>query len=110
MKNQLHKYFLEILFIINIPFSFGQWETNGPYGGVINAMAKSGSNLFAGTGNGVFVSSDDGQNWNVANAGIERKTVVSFAVNGSSIFAGINESGVYLSTNNGSTWTAKNTG
>ena len=45
-------------FIWQVP-SQAEWiQTNGPYGGTINGLAISGTNLFAGTdGGGVFVTS-----------------------------------------------------
>ena len=40
-----------------------QWvQTDGPYGGDINCFAMSGSTLFAGTGRGVYRSTDYGIN------------------------------------------------
>ena len=48
-----------------------QWvSTNGPYGGSINCIAINGSNIFAGTTRGVFLSSDNGLNWTQKNNGL----------------------------------------
>src|ERR1035437_8456477 len=91
MKNKLCAFYLGTIFlvIISAQFSFSQWVTNGPYGGVINSLTTSGGKVFAGTGNGVFISSDNGQSWSIGNTGIDRKQVAAFAVNGSNLFAGI---------------------
>ncbi len=81
-----------------------QWvQTNGPFcGGQINGFAMSGPTLFAGGGNSIFVSTDNGNTWTKVNT--ELQGVRSLVQNGTSLFAGaIN--GVYRSTDNGSTWT-----
>jgi hypothetical protein len=76
-----------------------------------DAIALSGSNLFAGTwGNGVYYSSNNGGNWTAVNTGLTNMYINTIAVSGSNIFAGTENGGVFLSTNNGSTWTAVNTG
>src|SRR5438552_2084958 len=90
--------------------SFSQWSTHGPFGGLINALAADGNNIYAGTGNGVFLSANNGQTWTEANNGMQRKPVSSLEVNGTSIFAGTSGQGIYLSTNSGTTWTPKNIG
>jgi ligand-binding sensor domain-containing protein len=66
----------------------------------------SGSNIFAGTASGVFLSANNGQNWMAVNFGLPESEVLSLAVNGSTIFAGTYEDSVFRSTNNGTTWTA----
>lgn len=111
-ENKFSRFYLRILFlfILTTQFSFAQWVTNGPYGGGINALATIGGKVFAGTGNGVFVSSDNGQNWNTAHTGIERKPVAALVHKENKLFAGVYDSGVYLSSNNGNTWMPKNTG
>jgi len=96
MKKQI---FLFIAFVIlnclflssNCP---AQWiQTNGPYGGDINCLAVSGSNIYAGTyDSGVFLSTNNGTSW--TNTGLT-KGIYSLAVNGTFIFAGTNRSGIY---------------
>jgi photosystem II stability/assembly factor-like uncharacterized protein len=74
----------------------------------------SGSNIFAGTQNGVFLSTDNGSSWKAARAGLPTGgRVGAFAVVGENIVAAISAvsgGGVYLSLNNGSSWTALNAG
>lgn len=113
MKNKLFTSCLGIiiLLVINTTFVFAQWETHGPYGGPQSALTTSGGNVYAGNTNGVFISSDNGQLWNAANNGIERKLVAALTANNSGVFAALDGSGIYfLATNNGMTWTAKNNG
>lgn len=95
--------------IVNITKS--QWiQTNGPYGGQnISCLAVSGANIFAGTSNGVFISSDDGNLWTQVNNGLTNKQVRALVISGANIFAGT-YGGVFLSTNNGNTWTAVSNG
>ena len=110
MKPLLYFYFCAIFLFFTIPFSFAQWETHGPYGGVGYSFQKVGSNVFLGNANGVFISSDNGQNWNAANNGIQREGASVLAVNGSKLFAGLYQKGVYVTSTNGTSWTQKNTG
>jgi hypothetical protein len=83
---------------------FAQWvQTNKPCSETILCFAVSGSNLFAGTNNGVFRSSDNGTSWSEVNSGLTDLNVHSLAVKGVNLFAG-NYNGVFLSTNNGTNW------
>ena len=89
------------------------WEqTNGPFGGTVNSLAiNSNGDIFAGTdGDGVFRSSDNGDNWTQINAGLTNTKVRALAINSSGeIFVGT-LSGVFRSTDNGDNWSPINTG
>ncbi len=56
---------LFFLSLMHAGVAHAQWvQTNGPYGGMINSFAVSGTNLFAGTGGGgVFLSTNNGTSW-----------------------------------------------
>ena len=55
----------------------------------IRAIVMAGEALFAGTqGGGVFLSTDDGDNWTPINIGLICKTVRSLVVKGRNLFAG----------------------
>lgn len=77
--------------------------------------AGGGTNLFTGTywdSSGVFLSTDNGVNWNQFNDGLTNLNVWTFAISGTNLFAGtgdINGGGACLSTN-GSDWIAINEG
>jgi hypothetical protein len=109
MKTQLISLTLAIVLVC--PSASAQWvQTNAPSGGRVLCFVSAGTNLFAGTGGGVFLSTNNGTNWTAVNSGLTTTAVVSLAVNGSNLFAGTSSGGVFLSTNNGSTWTALSPG
>ena len=75
---------------------------------IVSALAIDGSNLFAGTPNGIFLSTNNGTGWTDLNVlfGDTR----AFAISGANLFAGTYGGGVYRSTNNGTNWTQVNNG
>ena len=110
-------FYKTLLLIIILAFDtiiiYPQWaQTNGPYGGRIFSLAIKGNNIFAGTGGGVFLSTNNGLNWSKANNGlpITSGSVNALAIKGNNVYAGIGGGGVYLSTNNGSSWSGINNG
>jgi photosystem II stability/assembly factor-like uncharacterized protein len=71
----------------------------------IGTIIVNGSNIFAGTGDGVFISSNNGQMW--ATTGFpDSIPVYVLSTDGDNIFAGTIGHGVYLSSDNGITWTS----
>jgi photosystem II stability/assembly factor-like uncharacterized protein len=90
----------------------GQWveKNNGLYGGAVNELVANGSNLYAGTGGGVFLSTNNGASWTPMSSGLINPYVNALAVSGGNLYAGTSGGGVFLSTNNGGSWTAVNTG
>ncbi|MCX6145244.1 MAG: T9SS type A sorting domain-containing protein [Ignavibacteriales bacterium] len=110
MKNLLRVIPLILLSSFCTHFLPAQWlQTNGPYGGKVNCFTVSGTNLFAGTYGGVFLSTNNGTSWTAVNTGLNT-SVLSLAVSGTNLFAGTSGGGVFHSTNNGTSWTAVNTG
>lgn len=75
----------------------------GLTGSYVNSIALNGTNLFAGTDEGVYLSTNNGTTWTGVNSGQTDFYVNTLAVNGTNLFAGTNH-GVFLSTNNGSNW------
>jgi hypothetical protein len=93
------------LFIINssflIPNCQCQWvQVSSDVTGT--SLINSGNNIFAGTGNGVYLSANNGTSWILIPSS---PPAISLAVNGNNIFAGTYQYGVYLSTDNGTSWT-----
>ena len=102
----MKKFLLLLVFASLVDFANSQWaQTNGPYGGQnIRCLASSGTNIFAGTSNGVFISSNNGDLWTQVNNGLTNTQIRSIAIKDSNIFVGT-WNGVFLSNNNGSSWT-----
>ena len=105
------KYLLFLLIVSSINTSIAQWvRTNGPYFEDVRCFALEGSNLFAGTYGGIFISSNNGTNWTAINTGLANTHITSLAVNNKELFAGTIGGGVFLSTNYGTNWTEVNNG
>lgn len=83
-----------------------QWvQTSGPHCTVIvDCMAVSGNAIFAGTGHGIFRSTDTGATWNTVNSGLTDTDLYALAVSGNNIYAGTLYT-IFFSTNNGESWT-----
>src|SRR3989339_517265 len=101
-----------ILLIINTLFSYAQWEEcKGLSGKNVRCIAVKGDTIFAGTwGEGVFLSTDNGNSWTTKNNGLTNLIVNCIAITDDKIFIGIWEGGVFLSTDNGENWIARNNG
>jgi uncharacterized repeat protein (TIGR01451 family) len=93
-------------------FVNAQWEqTNGPRGGQIFSFAVCGTNIFTGTGKGLYISANNGTDWTAVDLGISLDSPISsLAINGTNFFAGAWYDGVFLSTDSGTTWTSVNNG
>jgi photosystem II stability/assembly factor-like uncharacterized protein len=65
--------------------------------------------IFAGTIYGLYVSDNDGINWNPVTIGSINSTINCLAVQDNDLYAGTNE-GLYVSTNYGGSWQKLNTG
>ena len=100
-----------LIIILNAGKLPAQWvQTNGPYVGDCYCFANSENTLYAGTSDGVFMSTDFGSNWNAINKGLELTSISALVVKGQYLFAGTksSESGytgiVYRSSDKGMTW------
>jgi len=76
----------------------------------VNALAvgTGGTNLFAGTGSGVYLSTNGGTGWTAA--GLVDSTIHALAVADMNLYAGTNRGTVLLSTDNGMIWSSPDTG
>jgi uncharacterized protein (TIGR03437 family) len=89
--------------------TLGRWSATGAIeGGVVHSLFSDGANLFAGTGSGVLRSTDQGQSWTAASAGLPNFDVVAFAAVGSNLFAG--GCRLYRSSDQGRTWSQASAG
>jgi photosystem II stability/assembly factor-like uncharacterized protein len=97
------------------PVNRGFTDTfNGVYGPeydnpAVQAFAVIGADLFAGTYNGIYLSTNDGASW-AADSSMEAN-VRALAVRGSNLFAGsLYSEGVYRSTDSGGSWALVDSG
>jgi photosystem II stability/assembly factor-like uncharacterized protein len=97
--------------LITSSITEAQWEpcNNGMDDKTVLSITVIGNKIFAGTVGGLFVSSDNGDNWGFSDKGLT-SYVLSMAVSGNTIFAATRRSGIFLSTDGGANWTAKNNG
>ncbi len=87
-----------------------QWTqvNNGLTANYVTSIINVGTNLFAGTNFGIFLSTDNGNSWTATNTGLTNTNVLLLGTEGTNIFA--STIGMSLSTNNGSNWLPINTG
>jgi len=75
----------------------------------VYTIIGSSTNLFAGTSNGVFLSTDGGASWTLANNNLKNIGISAFVRNESFIYAGTNK-GIFRSADEGNNWTQINNG
>ena len=81
--------------------------------GVVNVLMTvpgNGQLVYAGTGSGLFISTDAGATWEPTDLTGSVRTLVCDPDNPTDIFAGTYNNGVWASTDGGSTWTEMNDG
>jgi photosystem II stability/assembly factor-like uncharacterized protein len=92
--------------------TFCQWQeaNSGLYGGQVNSLAidPNTGNIYAGTYNGVYLSTDNGDSWVARDNGFSSLGIQALAISGNIIYAGTGDGVVYRSTNSGSNWEALN--
>ena len=76
----------------------------------INSLCFKGTYLFAGTGGGIFRSSDGGAAWSQVNNGLTSTNVRAVATDGSFLFAATDGGGICRSTDDGANWAPVNNG
>jgi ligand-binding sensor domain-containing protein len=73
------------------------------------SLVMIGTNLIAGTSNGIYYSPDSGRDWYaVLNVPVSLTIISGFAVLGSTIFVGTGSDGVWSSTDSGMDWAEAN--
>src|SRR5437868_15417813 len=81
-----------------------QWvQTNIPAKDETECLLVKGTDLFAGTFDGIFRSSDNGMSWVRVSTGLTDPYVRALLESGGNLFAGT-ESAVYRSTDDGVSW------
>ncbi len=88
-----------------------------PMGGIpgISSFVVMGTNpssaiLFAGTGGGVFISTNGGASWTLPTASLSSASIGDLAVVGTNLFAATYPAGLVVSTDSGKSWSVVNTG
>jgi len=76
----------------------------------VYALAVKDTFVFAGTNQGLFVSSVNSNRWQDASSRLPGKYVRCFAVLGKTLVAGTLDGGVFCSSDNGTSWHSVNTG
>jgi photosystem II stability/assembly factor-like uncharacterized protein len=93
-----------ILLVITSSFSFSQWERcNGPYGGYISLLKTNGDNVYMVSDSGLYVSSDNGDNWILKNKELNKYENIGFEIIKNKIYYA-NKYYIFISENNGDTW------
>jgi len=79
----------------------------------VYSFAVVGDSLFAGTSNGVFMTSNDGTTWTETSNGIDSdaasRNVQAMLLNGSNLFAGT-QNGIFFSSDRGANWSRRDSG
>jgi hypothetical protein len=75
----------------------------------ISSLVVSGSNIFAGTNDGVFLSTNNGTSWTAVNWGLTNIGTRALAVSGTNLF-GVTYDGIFRSSDNGTNWIAASPG
>jgi len=103
--------FVLIVLDLHAVAGFAQWvkKSNGLSNQYVTTLCANGTDMYAGTHDGLFLSSDLGETWFVRDTGLTTTWVRGIAVNGLNIFAGT-YGGVFLSTDRGGHWSPVNSG
>jgi photosystem II stability/assembly factor-like uncharacterized protein len=95
------------LSIVSLPVLHAQWQsTPGPVSGYIRTFLTLNQAVFAGSGGGGVIRSDDnGDSWTFQNEQLGSTDIKSLVFLNQKIFAGTDE-GVFMSSDNGQSWSA----
>jgi len=89
-----------------LPIDFGLTDPYGTLG--LKSFIVIGQNIFVGAAGGLFLSTDLGKSW-MSDSGIFfYHDILSFASNGTCLFAGTYDNGIFRTTNNGASWSKAN--
>ena len=82
-----------------------QWQSIGPFGGIIHSGLTSNGALLVGTQCGIYRSTDGGDTFTARSRSIPAGTIISLAEKDGLLYACIFEKGIYTSADGGITWT-----
>src|SRR5882762_6271969 len=102
--------FLSAILLFAFCYANAQWQqTGGPVGGVVNCLTVMGSNIYAGTNGGIYISNNNGTSWTASKIGLTSINISAIVQKGTDLFAGT-FGGVFKSSNQGASWAPVNTG
>lgn len=79
-------------------------------GNVVNTLISKGNDVFWGTSDGVYRSTNKGVNWVKTNNGLADSNITTLTYWGSKIVAGTISGKIYSTTNKGNSWISISTG
>ena len=101
-------YILTFTLIVSVLFNvpgFSQWvHVPGLGGGGTKSLAVNGSNLFAGTEMGVYLSTDNGNNWSAINNNLPETLIWYLKVYDNKLYACTGGVDFFRTTDNGTSW------
>lgn len=78
---------------------------------ITNVLFVDGNDIYSGTANGIYKSTDEGNIWkNMRNNLPVNTQIKSISKSGNNLIIGTKDSGIYLSNDNGNTWNQSNSG
>ncbi len=99
-------YSVVLLVLASAENASAQWtQARGLDNVVVSCISAAGTDLYAGTSEGVFRSTDRGENWFTVNSGLLDTRVQALASIDTVVYAGTLQ-GIFRSTDHGSSWTA----
>ena len=98
--------------IFSSPNNGNSWTFAGLNGASLTTIMVNNGRIIVGTDSyGVYVSDDNGTNWNLSTTGMNSVFVYGlYAIDNQRIVAGTNGDGIFYSGNNGNTWTLASNG
>lgn len=100
--------FTVCVLVLGISSKAQTWVQTSLTPGGVSCLAVNGNSLYAGTGNGVEMTTDYGVTWVPRNTGLTTFAVTSIAIENSKMIAGTANGGVFLSNDGGANWSAIN--
>ena len=71
----------------------------------VNVLEQTSDKIFAGTSDGIFYTTNFGDNWITCNSGLPTNNIISsMTVSGDTVYLGTTENGVFYSLNNNIQW------
>ncbi|MDW8437814.1 MAG: two-component regulator propeller domain-containing protein [Chloroherpetonaceae bacterium] len=104
--------FLVLLTLVPIALSAQTYEPIGPWGGRVNAFARTANgDIYAATiGAGFFKSTNNGNTWREVNSQATLRTSFAIAAIGDTVWGAPFGAGVFKTTDGGNTWVADTNG